>query len=573
LGRHTLVVHTLSTHSLNRGCNNRFHILQLLVARFFAGETLTSKKARRCEEGWTMSATTAAPRHLINEAKSKGVRLERAQVSLRRQNERIASRLKPALRFQKLEEFHVNVPSPTDRVAIVGAGPAGLHMAFLLREMGFRELTVLEKDSRIGGKSFTRYNYEPDVPQEFGTCYTVPFKYQELRRVAKKIGYMEFEEVPVPDRHVFANYSDRKASTQSEWLVSEKKKRFPFRFLPNWFSQLAIAIDMLWYNKKYKRLFKSPYDEIFKETNMTFKEYLDRNGFHDLIPLFSLANTVQGYGFIERVPAWYGLWWNDPLEVDGFLQTALHRVRRPASILRKGFEHYWSSLRTYLVDKWGVRIQENAHIKSVERTADIVTITNMAGEVQVFDFVIVTSNLADISQFLTMTPDESDVLGALTERGNLITTLFKCKHVIDPVPISSWTSALDPARQSRLMTIRNSAKIFYPQVVDDRESDYLISYQYVERAREDTVEYQNELKNALMEDLITAGIENIEILEQHIWPYFQHWSQDGLNRHYFVKLMELQGQNRTWFAGASTLFESVHDCMEFNRALTGKITV
>jgi protoporphyrinogen oxidase len=520
-----------------------------------------------------MSATTAAPRHLINEAKSKGVRLERAQVSLRRQNERIASRLKPALRFQKLDEFRVNVPSPTDRVAIVGAGPAGLHMAFLLSEMGFNQLTVLEKDSRIGGKSFTRYNYEPDVPQEFGTCYTVPFKYQELRRVAKEIGYKEFEEVPVPDRHVFTDYSDRKASTQREWLVSEKKKRFPFRFLPDLFSQLAILVDMVRYNQKYKRLFKRPYDEIFRETNMTFKEYLDRNGFHDLIPLFSLANTVQGYGYIEHVPAWYGLWWNSPPEVYGFLQSAFHRMKRPASILRKGFEHYWSSVSKYMVDKWSVRIQKNTHIKSIERTADIVKITSMAGGVQDFDFVIITSNLKDATQFLTMTPGENEVLGALTERGNLITTLFKCKHVIDPVPISSWTSALDPARQSRLMTIRNSAKIFNPQAVGDRESDYLISYQYVERAREDTTKYQDELKNALREDLTTAGIENIEILEQHIWPYFQHWSQDGLNRHYFVKLMELQGQNRTWFAGASTLFESVHDCMEFNRSLTGNITV
>ncbi len=40
-----------------------------------------------------------------------------------------------------------------DRIGIVGAGPSGIHMAYSLKEEGFRNVKILEKSNRIGGKS------------------------------------------------------------------------------------------------------------------------------------------------------------------------------------------------------------------------------------------------------------------------------------------------------------------------------------------------------------------------------------------------------------------------------------
>ena len=59
-----------------------------------------------------------------------------------------------------------------DRIGIVGAGTAGIHMAYLLKEKGFKDITIFEKSDRIGGKSKT-VNYR-GVPQEMGTCYIAP---------------------------------------------------------------------------------------------------------------------------------------------------------------------------------------------------------------------------------------------------------------------------------------------------------------------------------------------------------------------------------------------------------------
>ncbi len=49
-----------------------------------------------------------------------------------------------------------NIPGPkckTHRIGIVGAGPSGIHMAYELKQRGFKNVRILEKSNRIGGKS------------------------------------------------------------------------------------------------------------------------------------------------------------------------------------------------------------------------------------------------------------------------------------------------------------------------------------------------------------------------------------------------------------------------------------
>ena len=50
------------------------------------------------------------------------------------------------------------------------AGPAGVHMASLLKKAGVENVVVLERLHRIGGKSYTVVDND-GVPHEMGTCY------------------------------------------------------------------------------------------------------------------------------------------------------------------------------------------------------------------------------------------------------------------------------------------------------------------------------------------------------------------------------------------------------------------
>jgi hypothetical protein len=40
------------------------------------------------------------------------------------------------------------------KIGIVGAGPSGVHMAYELKKLGYEDVTILEKNDYIGGKSF-----------------------------------------------------------------------------------------------------------------------------------------------------------------------------------------------------------------------------------------------------------------------------------------------------------------------------------------------------------------------------------------------------------------------------------
>lgn len=67
------------------------------------------------------------------------------------------------------------IPGPrsfNDSIAIVGAGASGIHMALSLKEKGFKNVFVLEKENYIGGKSWT-YNYH-GTPHELGAVYLAP---------------------------------------------------------------------------------------------------------------------------------------------------------------------------------------------------------------------------------------------------------------------------------------------------------------------------------------------------------------------------------------------------------------
>ena len=47
----------------------------------------------------------------------------------------------------------INGPKKTDRIGVIGAGPAGVHMAYLLKQKGFSDVTIIERSNRIGGKA------------------------------------------------------------------------------------------------------------------------------------------------------------------------------------------------------------------------------------------------------------------------------------------------------------------------------------------------------------------------------------------------------------------------------------
>ena len=103
------------------------------------------------------------------------------------------------------------------RIAVIGAGPAGVHIASLLKRRGYNDVTVLEKSSRIGGKSYTCI--KDGVLYEMGTCF-LHHGYHRIKDLVRTYGLREG--VALQGRAVFQDENtDNLASLElSEFVAS-----------------------------------------------------------------------------------------------------------------------------------------------------------------------------------------------------------------------------------------------------------------------------------------------------------------------------------------------------------------
>ena len=90
----------------------------------------------------------------------------------------------------------INGPRPHEHVCIVGAGPAGIHMAVSLKDKGYQDIKIFEKTGRVGGKSYdTQLNgfYRPQ-----GTIFLTPDYFSNIVELAERYNVGDLRVLPKP---------------------------------------------------------------------------------------------------------------------------------------------------------------------------------------------------------------------------------------------------------------------------------------------------------------------------------------------------------------------------------------
>merc|ERR1712048_909999 len=72
------------------------------------------------------------------------------------------------------------------------------------------------------------------------------------------------------------------------------------------------------------------------------------------------------------------------------------------------------------------------------------------------------------------------------------------------------------------------------------------------------------LREQLESTLSAQGVTGVRILGQYPWDYFYQFSQEDLVKGLPWELVEMQGNNRTFYIGSSACFESVNDVTNYN---------
>ncbi len=197
------------------------------------------------------------------------------------------------------------------RIAIIGAGPSGLTLAYYLKGLGFESVKFFEALNQVGGQSIT-YNTE-GIPVEIGTVYLTD-GYVLAKHIAKGVGCP--------------------AEMLPEAIVLGDKGQLIKPKLPKTFDVVRYIYHWLWWY--FTGQMRAP---KHKDNAIRFAAWLEKKNLKTLSHGFSFSAglTAQLYGPIKDISAHSGLNWMRP----SLFYTA--RKGRTAHI-PQGFQNMWENL-------------------------------------------------------------------------------------------------------------------------------------------------------------------------------------------------------------------------------------
>lgn len=525
-------------------------------------------------------------------------------------------------------------PHAGDTVIIVGAGAAGVHMASELQNRGIKCI-ILEKENRVGGKCFTIVH--GDIPHEMGAVYLNP-EYNLPKELLRKyglgnaftpiLGHADKDGVEVTTVHT-DNHTAKHYDNLHAWMMAGIEEEWAGRdysLVPNNLNKAPFLRAMRRYQEAHHEVMGKYYgtlpvrptqDTWNKELNMTYLDWLNHHGCGAIIPLLEIVVSSQGYGYLDTLPAYYGLVWFTADLAEAFIES--RRDPENATPFFEILKGGWSRLFENMVkdDQLDVKLQHE--VKRIDRLENEVIVSGISkvhnkenGEMESVKFSIKGSHVfiacpfAQVKETLELNDDEKDIINSLIPFC-FTTTLVE----MDPNPnrtksLSFKPDALSPSNRNRapgeVFLERWSAKAVYPdepspyecpptgnpflsQSADNlhghsyyHDKQVRVTYQFLDAGVRRTgglewaagpldddagKDLREQVENATASD----GATDVKILEQYKWEHFYHYNQENLRKGLLWKLLANQGDNRTFFIGASAVFDSINDVLNYNRVI------
>eukprot|EP00123_Amoebidium_parasiticum_P014945 comp22715_c0_seq1/m.35275 comp22715_c0_seq1/g.35275 ORF comp22715_c0_seq1/g.35275 comp22715_c0_seq1/m.35275 type:complete len:546 (-) comp22715_c0_seq1:611-2248(-) len=453
------------------------------------------------------------------------------------------------------------------KILIVGAGPAGISMAHFLRKLGYRNVKILEKTNRIGGLAKT--NMVNGVAHEMGACYTAGrysciLKFLDefflTRVLTPGLGFVTDPQMPG------AKGIPTEAWQMLNWAQAVGNPS------PNPASFRAALEDaMVRYRDLYFRYFgngdylfpEKPNQEVLNDlTNGTFKDFLVRNKLEALVPLLAIAQSANGYGFLEEVPLYYGFIWSTPSIFKGLIEN---KADTAISMILEGFEELFRRMSR------GMDVVLNAKITNIRRTSKRVYVdysTPQGGtKRETFDYLMLAARFPETLDFLDERPDEADIFNRL--KSSKIYTRMVSASGLPKGYIQQYVNFLreSPQDKAGVYYLRRELGLLYPNLTETPDI-YVTGQQVGFRFRDKVTEA--DVDKQMIDDLTSYGGKDIKILDRLSPDYFARFSNDDIRQGMPWKLYDLQGKYRTWYVGSFASFESVADIVDYHYRLLEK---
>ncbi len=427
------------------------------------------------------------------------------------------------------------------RIAVIGAGASGLTAAHTLKKKGYTNVTVYEKDLRVGGKVYS----VAEAGQTFEVgAFWAGEGYAVVDELAKTYGvHFQKEELAFKVRLADGNEYDLTEylqKTHNPWELAtgfyqwqKVRKKFGYLKTPDGFFQNDdpdLALPFVDFVKKYKI-------EVFAQ------------GFR---PFW----IGCGYGYYEETPAIYVLklmLGSLDISFADFLKAILPFGGGSGNGLRRapeGFQQVWVKLAEDLG-----QVRTGAEVTQIVRrqtaTAYEIDITSQ-GETETYDALIVSADPKTALNFLDATPEETELFSKVQSYPYVI-HLFEAQGL----PYKDGTMVFMDAYGTADTKGHVTAFVNRPRANHVWTSGQILPW---DMSLDESTQW-------LRQDLAALGGDVGAIYQRIQWNYFPHASSDSLRQGFYSKVKRLQGQKNTWYVGGVMNFETVVSTAAFAKKL------
>jgi Flavin containing amine oxidoreductase len=450
------------------------------------------------------------------------------------------------------------------KIGIIGSGFSGIYMAYQLKKAGYKQVMLFESSHRYGGKIETIWHKE--IPHEMGACYTTP-AYAPLYSLMKELAITDTAPVPSRENILEGSLQLIKKEHFSIYVINQAQINYPWlKKMPKIFTKLYIAMQIKKYLRIHKNLFGSysgtviprPTKSILKKIDVTFLEFLKRENLLALIGIFRLFITLQGYGYLEETPAFYGLSWCNQKTMQIVWEQMKSVKSGHAYMIKSGMEKVVNSM----VKNENINIKLNSKISSIKlnKGKPTIEIKTSNGGINSLEFDVIFSSLPlpEFSKIVDI-PKYKNISFFQQEPGQFDTFLVESSTAPELGTISSWFENTLPYRNGHPVTQRLSKDIILPGTKTQDEKDLRVWLQY---SKNKTL--KGEVLKKLYPHLKRYYPGSYKIIYHKSVHYFFRWNSEQIRNGAPWELLNLQGEDGIYHIGGSAYFESLIDIMNYN---------
>jgi glycine/D-amino acid oxidase-like deaminating enzyme len=414
----------------------------------------------------------------------------------------------------------VTAPSKSWRIAVVGAGAAGLTCAHALKRAGFDRVTVFEGTDRVGGKCCTIEHEGRTLELGAGGASASYYKVRELLR----------------EHDVRAEFSGARgyfiepANGRGRFMPPPMRGLGLFRVAANVTRFLRIAA-------RHASALEPGFDGVDPSLAVPFKDWARARGCEIAAEMIEPWFTGFGYGYFDEIPAAY------VLKYSALIRLPMYELRDV------GYQGLWERVAARLDVRTGTRVQR------VRRAESGVVVTVRERD-EPFDALIVACPLDGALGFLDATPDERELFSAVRNIDY---------HVVG-IPMRSPPKARYGFVADHLRREHGGKPSFFYRRWLDRDFVLFYALPPPGASLEDTVE----ATRRLVADL--GGASDGQIVSR-AWKYFPHVDSATMAAGFYRRLEGLQGQRRTWLAGEVFSFSAVEPVVAYSQAMVNRCFV